>query len=135
VKAGDEDPDAPPTFQEKIVIRFLFSFCKFFIIKTYKHIVWNHHPHFSIVFMETSVSANIAHLRSIYDVTFEDDYVGTENDLQTASHSNTVTANTGIRTDTRATYRGQNTRAVPKLMPPIYFHGNYNRYQEHNNAV
>ena len=27
------------------------------------------------------------------------------------------------------------TRAVPKLMPPIYFHGNHNRYQEHNNAV
>jgi len=73
VKAGDEDPDAPPTFQEKIVIRFLFSFCKFFIFKTYKHIVWNHPPHFSIVFMETSVSANIAHLRTTYDVTFVDD--------------------------------------------------------------
>ena len=27
------------------------------------------------------------------------------------------------------------TRAAPKVMPPIYFHGNYNRYKEHNNAI
>ena len=27
------------------------------------------------------------------------------------------------------------TRAAPKVMPPIYFHGNYNRYKEHNNTV
>jgi len=27
------------------------------------------------------------------------------------------------------------TRAAPKLMPPIYFHGNYNRYKEHNNTI
>jgi hypothetical protein len=27
------------------------------------------------------------------------------------------------------------TRAVPKLMPPIYFHGNYTRYKEHNNTI
>ena len=26
------------------------------------------------------------------------------------------------------------TRAAPKVTPPIYFHGNYNRY-EHNNTV
>jgi len=26
-------------------------------------------------------------------------------------------------------------RAAPKVMPPIYFHGNYNRYKEHNNTV
>jgi len=24
---------------------------------------------------------------------------------------------------------------VPKLMPPIYFHGNYTRYKEHNNTI
>jgi len=40
VNAGDEDTDAPPTFQEMIVIRFLFSiFCTSFInyvlVKTY----------------------------------------------------------------------------------------------------
>ena len=28
-----------------------------------------------------------------------------------------------------------NTRVVPKLMPPIYFHGNYTRYKEHNNTI
>jgi hypothetical protein len=27
------------------------------------------------------------------------------------------------------------TRAAPKVMPPIYFHGNYNRYKEHNNTI
>ena len=27
------------------------------------------------------------------------------------------------------------TRAAPKVMPPIYFHGNYSRYKEHNNAL
>ena len=27
------------------------------------------------------------------------------------------------------------TRAAPKVMPPIYFHGNYNRYKEHNNNI
>jgi len=27
------------------------------------------------------------------------------------------------------------TRVVPKLMPPIYFHGNYTRYKEHNNTI
>ena len=27
------------------------------------------------------------------------------------------------------------TRAAPKVMPPIYFHGNYNGYKEHNNTV
>jgi hypothetical protein len=25
--------------------------------------------------------------------------------------------------------------AAPKVMPPIYFHGNYNRYKEHNNTI
>jgi hypothetical protein len=24
---------------------------------------------------------------------------------------------------------------APKVMPPIYFHGNYNRYKEHNNTI
>ena len=24
---------------------------------------------------------------------------------------------------------------LPKLMPPIYFHGNYTRYKEHNNTI
>jgi hypothetical protein len=27
------------------------------------------------------------------------------------------------------------TRVAPKVMPPICFHGNYNNYKEHNNAV
>ena len=27
------------------------------------------------------------------------------------------------------------TKAVPKVMPLIYFHGNYNRYKEHNNTI
>ena len=27
------------------------------------------------------------------------------------------------------------TRAAPKVMPPIYFHGNYNRYKEYNNTI
>ena len=27
------------------------------------------------------------------------------------------------------------TRAAPKVMPPIYFHGNSNRYKEHNNKI
>jgi hypothetical protein len=27
------------------------------------------------------------------------------------------------------------TRVAPKVIPPIYFHGNYNRYKEHNNTV
>ena len=27
------------------------------------------------------------------------------------------------------------TRAAPKVMPHIYFHGNYNRYKEHNNTT
>ena len=27
------------------------------------------------------------------------------------------------------------TMAAPKVMPPIYFHGNYNRYKEHNNTI
>ena len=26
-------------------------------------------------------------------------------------------------------------RAAPKVKPPIYFHGNYNRYKEHNNTI
>jgi len=26
-------------------------------------------------------------------------------------------------------------QATPKVMPPIYFHGNYNRYKEHNNTI
>ena len=26
-------------------------------------------------------------------------------------------------------------RAVPKVMPPAYFHGNYNRYKERNNTI
>ena len=30
---------------------------------------------------------------------------------------------------------GHSTRVVPKLMPPIYFHGNYTRYKEHNNTI
>ena len=29
----------------------------------------------------------------------------------------------------------KSTRVVPKLMPPIYFHGNYTRYKEHNNTI
>ena len=29
----------------------------------------------------------------------------------------------------------ESTRVVPKLMPPIYFHGNYTRYKEHNNTI
>ena len=24
---------------------------------------------------------------------------------------------------------------APKVMPPIYFHGNYSRYNEHNNII
>ena len=27
------------------------------------------------------------------------------------------------------------TKAVLKVMPPIYFHGNYNRYKEHNTTI
>ena len=27
------------------------------------------------------------------------------------------------------------TRVTPKVMPSIYFHGNYNRYKEHNNTI
>jgi hypothetical protein len=27
------------------------------------------------------------------------------------------------------------TRVAPKVTPHIYFHGNYNRYKEHNNSV
>ena len=27
------------------------------------------------------------------------------------------------------------TRAAPKVMPPVYFHGNYNRYKAHNNTI
>jgi hypothetical protein len=27
------------------------------------------------------------------------------------------------------------TRAAPKIMPPIYFRGNYNRYKERNNTI
>ena len=27
------------------------------------------------------------------------------------------------------------TMAVPKVMPPIYFHGNYNRDKDHNNTI
>ena len=30
---------------------------------------------------------------------------------------------------------GGYTRAAPKVMPPIYFHGNYNRYKENNNTI
>jgi hypothetical protein len=33
------------------------------------------------------------------------------------------------------TCKGDDTRAAPKVMPPIYFHGNYNRYKEHNNTI
>ena len=29
----------------------------------------------------------------------------------------------------------KHTRAAPKVMSPIYFHGNYNRYKEHNNTI
>ena len=29
----------------------------------------------------------------------------------------------------------QITRVAPKVMPPIYFHGNYNRYKEHNKTI
>ena len=32
-------------------------------------------------------------------------------------------------------FKDQDTRVVPKLMPPIYFHGNYTRYKEHNNTI
>ena len=32
-------------------------------------------------------------------------------------------------------YADDVTRVVPKLMPPIYFHGNYTRYKEHNNTI
>ena len=28
-----------------------------------------------------------------------------------------------------------NMEAAPKLMPTIYFHGNYNKYKEHNNTI
>jgi hypothetical protein len=28
-----------------------------------------------------------------------------------------------------------NMRVAPKVMPPIYFHGNNNIYKEHNNAI
>ena len=27
------------------------------------------------------------------------------------------------------------TRAAPKVMPPVYLHGNYTRYKEHNNSL
>jgi hypothetical protein len=27
------------------------------------------------------------------------------------------------------------TRVAPKVMPPIYFHGNYDRYKEHNDTI
>ena len=30
---------------------------------------------------------------------------------------------------------GCTTRAAPKVMHPIYLHGNYNRYKEHNNTI
>jgi hypothetical protein len=26
------------------------------------------------------------------------------------------------------------TRVAPEVIPPMYFHGNYNRYKEHNNT-
>jgi hypothetical protein len=29
----------------------------------------------------------------------------------------------------------QYVRIAPKAMPPIYFHGNYNRYKEFNNTI
>ena len=29
----------------------------------------------------------------------------------------------------------ESTSAARKVMPPIYFHGNYNRYKEHNNTI
>ena len=32
-------------------------------------------------------------------------------------------------------HAGPRTRAAPKVMPPVYFQGNYNRYKEHNNTV
>ena len=35
--------------------------------------------------------------------------------------------------DTRQIYVYK--RPAPKVMPPIYFHGNYNRYKEHNNTI
>ena len=35
----------------------------------------------------------------------------------------------------RGQRRKQSTRAAPKVMPHIYFHGNYNRYKEHNNTI
>ena len=28
-----------------------------------------------------------------------------------------------------------NTDAAPKVMPPVYFHGNCNRYEEHKRAL
>jgi len=27
------------------------------------------------------------------------------------------------------------TKVAPKVMPPVYFHGNYNSYEEHMNTV
>jgi len=26
-------------------------------------------------------------------------------------------------------------KVAPKVMPPIYFHGNYNKYKEYNNTI
>ena len=26
-------------------------------------------------------------------------------------------------------------RAAPKVTPPVYFHGKYSRYKEHNNTI
>ena len=28
-----------------------------------------------------------------------------------------------------------NAEVAPKVKPPIYFHGNYNKYKEHSNTV
>ena len=31
--------------------------------------------------------------------------------------------------------RASSTKVALEVLPPIYFHGNYNRYREHNNTI
>ena len=47
----------------------------------------------------------------------------------------TVLWNQAVHTGREVTANRPDTRVVPKLMPPIYFHGNYTRYKEHNNTI
>jgi len=30
---------------------------------------------------------------------------------------------------------GRNTKVAPKVTPPTYFHGNYNKYEEYNGTA